>query len=96
MTFFLEIDLTEIVVQKSGYLQFENFMWPSARLLICAMWPPKAHEFDTRALRCTSLYKVPERERRKEVAAAGQDCGSRFRSLLIRYIFLWKTIFFSI
>ena len=50
--FFLEIDLTsgyitEIVGRRSGDLQMENFMPPSARLLICAMWPPEAHEFDT-------------------------------------------------
>ena len=55
MTFFLEIDLTsgyitEIVTRRSGDLQIENFMRPSARLPICAMWPPEAHEFDTPAL----------------------------------------------
>ena len=53
MTFFyLEKDLTsgyitEIVAQRSDDLQIANFMWPSARLLICAMWPSEAHEFDT-------------------------------------------------
>ena len=52
MTFFLEIDLTsgsitEIVTQRSGDLQVENFMRPSARLLICAMLPPETHAFDT-------------------------------------------------
>ena len=55
MTFFLEIDLTsgyitEIVAQKSGELQTQNFMRPSARLLIYAMWPPEVHEFDTPGL----------------------------------------------
>ena len=50
--FFFEIDLTsgyitEIVAQRSGDLQIQNFMRPSARLLIYAMWPPEAHEFDT-------------------------------------------------
>ena len=54
--FFLEIDLTsgyitEIVAQRSGDLQIQNLMRPSARLLIYAMWPPEAHEFDTPALR---------------------------------------------
>ena len=53
--FFLEIDLTsgyitEIVARRSGDLQMENFMWPSAQLLICAMRPPEAHEFDTPVL----------------------------------------------
>ena len=52
MTFFLEIDLTlgyitETVAQRSGDLQIENLMRSSAQLLICAMWPPEAHEFDT-------------------------------------------------
>ena len=53
MTFFFwEINLTsgyitEIVGQRSGDLQIQNFMRPSARLLIYAMWPPEAHEFDT-------------------------------------------------
>ena len=52
MTFFMYIDLasgdiTGIVAQRSGDLQFENFMWPLARLLICAMLSPEAHEFDT-------------------------------------------------
>ena len=46
--FFLEIDLTsgyitEIVAQRSGDLQIQNFMRSSARLLIYAMWPPEAH-----------------------------------------------------
>ena len=55
MTFFLEIDLTsgyitEIVAQRSGGLQIQNFMQPSARLLIYAMWPPEAYEFDNPAL----------------------------------------------
>ena len=50
--FCLEIDvtlgyITEIVAWRSGDLQIENFMRLSARLLICAMWPPEAHEFDT-------------------------------------------------
>ena len=50
--FFLEIHLTsgyitEIVTRRSGDLQIENFMRPSERLLICTMWPPEAHEFDT-------------------------------------------------
>ena len=50
----MEIDLTsgyitEIVAQRSGDLQIQNFMRPSARLLIYAMWPPEAHEFDTLA-----------------------------------------------
>ena len=52
MKLFMEINLTlgyitEIVAQRSGDLQIENLMPPSARLLICAMWPPEAHEFDT-------------------------------------------------
>ena len=52
MTFFLEIGLTsgyitEIVAQRSGHLQIQNFMWPSEQLLIYAMWPPEAHKFDT-------------------------------------------------
>ena len=52
VTFFLEIDLTssditDIVAQRSGDLQIKNFMRASARLLLCAMWPPEAHEFDT-------------------------------------------------
>ena len=57
MTFlFLEIDLTsgyitEIVAQRSGDLQIQNFMRPSARLLIYAMWPPEAYQFDSPALR---------------------------------------------
>ena len=34
-------DITEIVVQRSSDLQFENFMWPLARLLMCAMWSRK-------------------------------------------------------
>ena len=47
----MEIDLTsgyitEVVARRSGDLHIENFMRPSARLLICAMWPPEAHEFD--------------------------------------------------
>ena len=55
--FLFEIDLTsgyikEIVAQRSGDLQIENFMRPSARLLICAMWPPEAHEFGTPAAKC--------------------------------------------
>ena len=49
--FFLEIDLissyiTQIVAQRSGDLQIQTFMRPSVRLLICAMCPPEAHEFD--------------------------------------------------
>ena len=53
--FFLEIDLTsgyntEIFARRSGDIQIENFMQPSARLLICTMWPPEAHEFDTPVL----------------------------------------------
>ena len=53
MTFIsLEIDLTlgyitEIVARRSDDLQVQNLMRPSARLLIYAMWPPEAHEFDT-------------------------------------------------
>ena len=52
MHLFLEIDLTlgyitKIVAQRSGDLQIENLMRPSARLLICAMWPPQAHELDS-------------------------------------------------
>ena len=55
MTFFFEINLssgyiTEIVAQRSGDFQIHNFMQPSARFLIYAMWPPEAHEFDTPAL----------------------------------------------
>ena len=55
MTFFFEIDftsgyITKIVARRGGDLQIENFMRPSARLHICAMWPPEAHEFDTPAL----------------------------------------------
>ena len=55
--FLFEIDLTsgyikEIVAQRSGDLQIENFMRPSARLLIYAMWPPEAHEFDIPAAKC--------------------------------------------
>ena len=51
MIFFLEIDLTsgnitEIVAL--GYIrEIESFMRLSARLLLCAMWPQEAHEFDT-------------------------------------------------
>ena len=57
--FFLEIDLTsgyitEIVAQRSGDLQIQNFMRSSARL-IYAMWPPEAHEFDTPGLEYHSL-----------------------------------------
>ena len=53
--FFLEINLTsgyitEIFSRRSGDIQIENFMRPSARLLICTMSPPEAHEFDTPAL----------------------------------------------
>ena len=53
--FFLEIDLTsgyitEIVAQRSDDFQIQNFMRPSAQLLIYATWPPEAHEFDTPGL----------------------------------------------
>ena len=53
--FFLEIDftsgsITEIVAQRIGDLQIQNFMRPSAWLLIYAMWLPEAHEFDTPVL----------------------------------------------
>ena len=34
-------DITEIVVQRSGDLQFKSFVRPSARLLMCAMRPQK-------------------------------------------------------
>ena len=44
-------DITEIVVQRSGDLEFENFMQPLARLLMCGMWPPEAHEFNTPGLK---------------------------------------------
>ena len=55
MTFIFEIDLTsgyitEIVAQRSGDLQIQNFTWPSAQLLMYAKWPPDAHEFDTPAV----------------------------------------------
>ena len=57
MTFFfyLEINLTsgyitEIVAQRSGDLQIQNFIRPPARLLIYAMWHPEAHKFDTPVL----------------------------------------------
>ena len=57
MTFFfiLEIDLTsgyitEIFAQRSGDIQIENFMRLLARLLICTMCSPEAHEFDTPGL----------------------------------------------
>ena len=52
LSVFWEIDLTsgyitEIVARRSGDLQAQNFMRPWARLLICAMWLPEAHKFDT-------------------------------------------------
>ena len=65
MTFFFsEIDLTsgyitEIAAQRSGDLQIQNFMWPSARLLMFAMWPPKAHKFDTPAVTHLHLIAAP-------------------------------------
>ena len=51
MIFFSEIDLiigdiTETVAQKSGDLQFQNILQLSAQLLICALWPTEAHEFE--------------------------------------------------
>ena len=60
ITFFLEIDLTsgyitEIVAQRSGDNQIENFMRPSTRLVIYAMWPSEAHEFDTPDVKSQSL-----------------------------------------
>ena len=46
--FFLEIGyITVILAKRSGDLQIQNFMQPSARLLIYATWPPEAHEFNT-------------------------------------------------
>ena len=60
---FFEIDLTsgyitEIVAQRSGDLQIENFMRPSARLLICATWLPEAHEFDTPDVNQCQLFST--------------------------------------
>ena len=49
-------NILNIVAQKSGDLQTQNFMRPSARLLIYAMWPPVAHEFDTPGLEYLKLY----------------------------------------
>ena len=52
---FLEIDvtsgyITEIFAQRSGDIQIENFMPPSARLLICTLWSPETNKFDTPSL----------------------------------------------
>ena len=61
--FFLEIDLTsayntEIAAQRSGDLQIQHFMRPSARLLIYAMWPPETHEFDTPAIEASNRMRI--------------------------------------
>ena len=44
--------------QRSGDLQIQNFMRPSVQLLIYAMWPPEAHEFDTPGLSNFLLLKL--------------------------------------
>ena len=62
MTFFVEIDLTmgctaEIVARRSGVVQIENILRPSARLPTCNV-APEAPEFDTSALAQTNSSVV--------------------------------------
>ena len=54
----LDLCITEIVAQRSGDFQIQNFMRPSARLLIYAMWFPEAHEFDIPAIKSYELVSV--------------------------------------
>ena len=73
--FFLEFDLTlgyitKIAAQRSGDLQIQNCMQSYARLLIYAMWPPEAHDFDILGLhhqQCSSNLILPT------IAAANEE-----------------------
>ena len=47
-----------MVAHRSGELQIDNFMRPSARLLICATWPLEAHQFDTYVLKDLGFVEI--------------------------------------